>query len=367
MNDRAGSEGAGREDAGEMLAIARAADARLGDPLGLAEDRITALADRARAAGDAPRDDCPVIRPDGGHRSADALDDAGALVAEEDRESHAPAVHVLDVEIGVANTARGQADENLVVPEIIEGDRLDSDTLAGRVQHRAPIPHRKRLRPRFYRTVVWYIVPARGTPGGEVSAPTLVRRQRRSAEREKSIRAAALRIFRQKGYHAASMQNIADAVGLYKGSLYYYVSSKEELLVRLFEGRADQVLGEIRAITYGTVTCTEQLRAMVRAYVLGVLRNLDSVRVYLREEHVLPPAALRQVHAEQRTMRDLFECVIGDGMRDGSFVGTDPKLAALALLGMCTWVHRWYRPRGRLSETAIADDFAERAIRMLNV
>jgi len=201
-----------------------------------------------------------------------------------------------------------------------------------------------------------------------VSVPTLVRRrQRRSAEREKSIRAAALRIFRQKGYHAASMQNIADAVGLYKGSLYYYVSSKEELLVRLFEGRADQVLGDLRAITCGTGTCTERLHAMVRAYVLGVLRNLDSVRVYLREEHALPPAALRQVHAEQRTMRDLFEGVIGDGMRDGSFGGTDPKLAALALLGMCTWVHRWYRPKGRLAETAIADDFADRAIRMLSV
>jgi AcrR family transcriptional regulator len=198
-------------------------------------------------------------------------------------------------------------------------------------------------------------------------APALGRpRQHRSAEREKSIRAAALRIFRKKGYHAASMQNIADAVGLYKGSLYYYVSSKEELLVRLFEGRAEQVLGEIRDAAAATGTCTEQLRAMVRAYVLGVLRNLDSVHVYLREEHVLPPAALRQVHDEQRTMRDLFEGVIGDGMRDGSFVGTDPKLAALALLGMCTWVHRWYRPKGRLTETAIADDFADRAIRMLS-
>ena len=190
------------------------------------------------------------------------------------------------------------------------------------------------------------------------------RRRRRSAEREKAIRAAALRIFRQKGYHAASMQNIADAVGLYKGSLYYYVSSKEELLVRLFEGRAEQVLGEIRAAS-GTGTRTEQLRAMVRAYVLGVLRNLDSVRVYLREEHVLPPAALRQVQAEQRDMRALFEGVIGDGMREGTFVGTDPELAALALLGMCTWVHRWYRPRGRLAETAIADDFADRVVRML--
>jgi len=77
----------------------------------------------------------------------------------------------------------------------------------------------------------------------------------------------------------------------------------------------------------------EQLRAMVRAYVLGVLRNLDSVRVYLREEICAATAALRQVHVEQRTMRALFERVIGDGMRDGSFVGTDPKLAALAVLG----------------------------------
>src|SRR5439155_1648867 len=98
----------------------------------------------------------------------------------------------------------------------------------------------------------------------------------------------------------------------------------------------------------------------VSAPTLGRRRQRRSA---VREKHVLPPAALRHVHAEQRTMRDLFEGVIGDGMRDGSFVGTDPKLAALALLGMCTWVHRWYRPRGRLSETAIADDFAERAIR----
>jgi AcrR family transcriptional regulator len=161
------------------------------------------------------------------------------------------------------------------------------------------------------------------------------------------------------------MQNIADAVGMYKGSLYYYVSSKEERLVRLFEGRSERVLGELRAAAGETDTSTDQLRAIVRAYVLGVLRNLDSVRVYLREEYVLPPAALRQVQDEQREMRDLFEGVIRAGIRDGSFAGTDPKLAALALLGMCTWVHRWYRPRGRLAEAAIADDFAERAIRML--
>jgi AcrR family transcriptional regulator len=187
-----------------------------------------------------------------------------------------------------------------------------------------------------------------------------------ATEREAAIRAAALRLFRQKGYHAASMQDIADAVGLYKGSLYYYVASKEGLLVQLFEGRADQVLSEIEAAASGSGIARERLRAMVRAYVIGVLRNLDSVHVYLREEQALPPAALRQVHRQQDAMRGHFERVIVEGMRGGDFVRSDPKLAALALLGMSTWVHRWYRPRGRLGETAIADDLAERAVRMLS-
>ncbi|MDP9280538.1 MAG: TetR/AcrR family transcriptional regulator [Chloroflexota bacterium] len=192
------------------------------------------------------------------------------------------------------------------------------------------------------------------------------RRKTKAAEREKAIRAAALRIFRQKGFHAASMQDIADAVGLYKGSLYYYVSSKEGLLVQLFEGRAEQVLSEIDGAASGSGITGERLRAMVRAYVLGVLRNLDSVHVYLREEQALPPPALRQVHRQQHAMRDHFERVIVEGMREGVFVRSDPKLAALALLGMCTWVHRWYQPRGRLGEAAIADDLAERAVRMLS-
>ena len=188
----------------------------------------------------------------------------------------------------------------------------------------------------------------------------------RVPERETAIRAAALRLFRQKGYHAASMQDIADAVGLYKGSLYYYVASKEELLVQLFEGRAEQVLSEIGAAASGSGVARERLRAMVRTYVIGVLRNLDSVHVYLREEQSLPPPALRQVHRQQDAMRDHFERVIAEGMRGGDFAHGDPKLAALALLGMCTWVHRWYRPRGRLGEAAIADDLAERAVRMLS-
>ncbi|HYK98813.1 MAG TPA: TetR/AcrR family transcriptional regulator [Candidatus Acidoferrales bacterium] len=194
----------------------------------------------------------------------------------------------------------------------------------------------------------------------------LVRRRGSQAKaRETAIRAAALRIFRRKGYDAASMQEIADAVGLEKGSLYYYISSKEELLVRLFEGRGEQVLGEIDVAASRPGSPRERLRAIVHAYVLGVLRNIDPVHVYLREEYSLPPAALEQVRQTNQAMRQRFERVIEEGVRQGDFVANDPKLATLALLGTCTWVHRWFRPGGRLTDTAVADDFADRAVRML--
>ena len=191
------------------------------------------------------------------------------------------------------------------------------------------------------------------------------RRSMRAAERESAIHVAAMGIFRRKGYHAASMQEIADAVGLNKGSLYYYISSKEELLVRLFQGRAEEVLGEMDVAASRPGSARERLKAIVRTYVLGVLRNLEAVHVYLREEHSLPPAALAQVLRVHEAMRDHFERAIVDGMREGDLVERDPKLATLALLGTCTWVHRWYRPGGRLTETAVAEDFAERAVRML--
>ena len=66
-------------------------------------------------------------------------------------------------------------------------------------------------------------------------------------------------------------------------------------------------------------------------------------------------------------MRALFTQVIADGMRGRSFAVRDPKIAALAILGSCNWLHEWYRPRGRLSPDAIGDELAERAVKSVQV
>ena len=183
--------------------------------------------------------------------------------------------------------------------------------------------------------------------------------------REAEIRRAALRGFREKGYHGTSMQDIADAVGLLKGSLYHYIRSKEELLAQLFEGALEETLAELGGIAAGEGSATERMRAMVRAYALAVVTNLDAVGVYMREWRALPPRDLAVVRERRRSMRRLFERVIEQGMRRGEFAKGDAKLATLAILGMCNWLYEWYDPAGRKRVDGIADELARRAVASL--
>jgi AcrR family transcriptional regulator len=184
--------------------------------------------------------------------------------------------------------------------------------------------------------------------------------------REEEILAAAARIFREKGYHATSVRDIAESVGLLKGSLYHYIRSKEELLARLFEGALQETVGELEAIAARDASATERLREMVRAYALSVTANLDSVGIYLREWRSLPPPELARVRARRRAMRSLFESVVAEGARKREFAAGDAKVAALAILGMVNWIYEWYRPRGRLRPEALAEELAERAVRSVS-
>ena len=194
------------------------------------------------------------------------------------------------------------------------------------------------------------------------AAPPRHGRASRDSTREGEILTAAARIFREKGYHGTSVQDIAEAVGLLKGSLYHYIRSKEQLLAKLFEGSLGDTIVELESIATRSGSATERLRDMVRVYVMSVTANLDAVGIYLREWRSLPAPELARVRARRRTMRRLFEDVIGEGIRRKELGATDPKIAALAIIGMCNWTYEWYRPRGRLTPVALADELADRAV-----
>ncbi|MBV9577732.1 MAG: TetR family transcriptional regulator [Chloroflexi bacterium] len=185
-------------------------------------------------------------------------------------------------------------------------------------------------------------------------------------KRDEEVYAAALRLFTEKGYHATSMQDIAAAVGLYKGSLYHYIGSKEELLARVFERGMGTLLDEVDTIAGDTsLAASRQLRLILQAHVTAVAHNREALTVYLHEFRALADEALGNVRVQRDRYRRLVESVVERGVRSGEFGATDVTIATLGVLGMCNWIVEWYRPGGRLGPRQIADHFAELLLRGL--
>jgi len=179
-------------------------------------------------------------------------------------------------------------------------------------------------------------------------------------ERSEEVYTAALRLFREKGYHATSMQDIAAAVGLYKGSLYHYIGSKEDLLVRVFERAMGVLVADVeRIVADSSLRPSAQIRLVVEAHVQAVAENLDALTVYLHEFRALAGDALANVQAQRERYTDLVAEIVSRGVRLGEFHAPEVRIATLGLIGMCNWMCQWYRPEGRLGAGSIGNYFAD--------
>jgi AcrR family transcriptional regulator len=179
------------------------------------------------------------------------------------------------------------------------------------------------------------------------------------ANKEEQILAEAVRLFREKGYHAASMQNIADAVGLHKASLYHYIPSKQALLAKIFERSIGALTQQLEAIHASNDSPADKLRRAIESHVLAMCERLDAYTVYISERRALSTRSYARVRAEGEKHARLIEKILEEGIACKQFRAMDTKMVALAILGMCNWLYQWYSPRGRLTPHQIAHIFAD--------
>jgi len=169
---------------------------------------------------------------------------------------------------------------------------------------------------------------------------------------------AAARAFREKGFDATSLEEIAADVGIWKGSLYHYIDSKEDLLFAVVKEPADRILAELRELLTLDLPPAEKVRRAAHTHVTVLHDHFVYASVYLEE------IAGRHRSAEWSAMdREYLSClekVIADGRDQGDFdAGIDPRIASLALIGSFNWLTHWYRPDGPLSPREIADRFSD--------
>jgi AcrR family transcriptional regulator len=180
------------------------------------------------------------------------------------------------------------------------------------------------------------------------------------APREDQVRAAALRLFKEKGYHATSMRDIANAVGMNKGSLYSYIRSKEDLLIPVFDRAQGVLLAEIEQISAdSSLTPTDRLKRAIHAHVSAVANNLDVLTVYLSEWRQLATESLATNRTQRERYATLFRQILEDGVASGEFRPMDTRIVMLGMIGMCNYLFRWFRPEGRLTPGQLADELIE--------
>ena len=184
--------------------------------------------------------------------------------------------------------------------------------------------------------------------------------------REPEILDAAIRVFYAKGYSAASLQDVADIVGVLKGSLYHYISSKEELLFRICSQSHEQASEIMQAAVESSADPLEQIRYYFTAMSTWYLQNIERVSIYFNEGRWLTGERLAQVRQERRDFHGFLRGLIEKARVQGEIAGhVEPRLASHLILGALNSVSSWYRPDGLYGPEEVVESFTEMSLASL--
>jgi AcrR family transcriptional regulator len=177
------------------------------------------------------------------------------------------------------------------------------------------------------------------------------------------VLSAAINVFDAKGYKAATVQDIADEAGIVKGTLYYYIKAKEDLLFEVMDHVQKQLFPKLEELSAAEGTYGEKLHTFVRGYVLHTIDNRKAVGIFLREFNALSTRRRKKV-TEVRDVYDQFVYnLLMAGREAGEFdPDIDLHVATYSIFGMVNWLYQWYRPGGPLTPGEIASTMATCAV-----
>lgn len=188
--------------------------------------------------------------------------------------------------------------------------------------------------------------------------------RKRNQRIERILRTAA-EVFADRGFEGANLEEIAARLDMRGPSLYYYFSSKEELLLACLDQTAAAVTGRARELAEGPGSPRERLRLMLADQVLVQLRDYpEFISLFIRLQ-VPNPAVRTHIHDMRRAHGDLYRSVVEQGIATGDFAAVDSHRALLHAFGAIAYVQEWFHPDPDEDVTALAAQIADETLRLL--
>ena len=173
------------------------------------------------------------------------------------------------------------------------------------------------------------------------------------------VLAAAVHLFAEYGYHAATMRDIARIAGIQAASIYYHYASKQALLVEIMETYMRQLNANLEHILSKHNT--------VQQCLYEAISNHIRLHTTYKSEFFIIDTEIRALEGENRAKilalrdqyEDLIQRLLREGMEQGVLRQTDVKVSSYAIIAMCTEVAKWFRPAGRLSVQQVIEIYCQ--------
>ncbi|MDY6795749.1 MAG: TetR/AcrR family transcriptional regulator [Actinomycetota bacterium] len=169
------------------------------------------------------------------------------------------------------------------------------------------------------------------------------------------ILSVSARLFREKGYRATTMDDIASELHITKPALYYYIKTKHDLLYAICESAIGRLMEGVKEIMEGSDDLREKLRRLIHWHINMFSEHGDITTVYLADESELPGDKRAFIRSQSREYEALYRVIISQAVEEGVFRPVDVPMVVRAISGMCNWLFAWFKPDGTASADEIAD------------
>jgi AcrR family transcriptional regulator len=182
----------------------------------------------------------------------------------------------------------------------------------------------------------------------------------RPRKRHEEVVRAAAELFYERGYDATTTRDITERLGLLKGSLYYYIDTKEDLLFAAMQSALEGGLFSFKVALEGGGSPLDRLGRVIKNHIIFLSQNLLETTLVLHEARSLTDARREVILAEEdayrRGIRELIEAGKAEGLVRPD---VDPQMVTMCVLGAINWVYRWYSESGGTSPEEIGQQFAD--------
>ena len=170
---------------------------------------------------------------------------------------------------------------------------------------------------------------------------------------------ASVKLFNEKSYSATSVQDIAKSLGVTKAALYYYVSSKEQILYEIFDQTMTTAEARLNMLMEQEMSIEERIRKIVFNHIMAVFDEAPNIKVFFTEKAYLSSENDILINARRRRYEEIIADVFRRGVAE-NILKKDLEIlpTVYALIGMCNWLYHWYDPAGRLKPGQLADHYA---------